>query len=106
MPIEEALQKLLPMTLSKNYDEFLNTAKKSNSGQITKIEFPWLKKGNKKHKDWENTVLGQIIIEKNKLFLETNSEKRTTKGKKLLLKYLGNNLHFQNTLYQMMIKNL
>lgn len=100
MPIEEALQRLLPMTLSKNYDEFLNTAKKSNSGQITKIEFPWLKKGNKKHKDWENTVLGQIIIEKNKLFLETNSEKRTTKGKKLLLKYLGNNLHFQNTLLE------
>ena len=41
MPIEEALQKLLPMTLSKNYDEFLNTAQKSQGGQITKIEFPW-----------------------------------------------------------------
>ena len=100
MPIEEALQKLLPMTLSKNYDEFLNTAQKSQGGQITKIEFPWLKKGNKKHKDWENTVLGQVIIEKNKLILETNSEKRTTKGKKLLLKYLGNTLHFQNTLLE------
>lgn len=45
-------------------------------------------------------MLGQIIIEKNKIILETNSEKRTTKGKKLLLKYLGNNLHFQNTLLE------
>lgn len=88
------------MTLSKDYDEFFDTAQKSKNGQITRIEFPWLKKGNKKHKNWENTVLGQIIIEKNKLILETNSEKRTEKGKKLLLKYLGNNIQFQNTLLE------
>ncbi len=100
MPIEEALRRLLPMTLSKDYDEFFDTAQKSKNGQITRIEFPWLKKGNKKHKNWENTVLGQIIIEKNKLILETNSEKRTEKGKKLLLKYLGNNIQFQNTLLE------
>ncbi len=100
MPIEEALRRLLPMTLSKDYDDIYNTAKKSKHSQKTRIEFPWLKKGNKKHKDWENTVLGQIIIEKNKLILETNSEKRTEKGKKLLLKYLGNNIHFQNTLLE------
>lgn len=100
MPIEEALRRLLPMTLSKDYDEFFDTAQKSKNGQITRIKFPWLKKGNKKHKNWENTVLGQIIIEKNKLILETNSEKRTEKGKNLLLKYLGNNIQFQNTLLE------
>ena len=100
MPIEEALRRLLPMTLSKDYDEFYKTAQKSKDRQIKRIQFPWLKKGNKKHKDWENTVLGQVIIEKGKLILETNSEKRTEKGKKLLLKYLGNNIQFQNTLLE------
>ena len=100
MPIEEALRRLLPMTLSKDYDEFFDSAKKSKNGQITHIEFPWLKKGNKKHKDWEKTVLGQVIIEQGRLVLETNSEKRTEKGKKILLKYLGNNILFQNTLLE------
>jgi len=68
MPIEEALRRLLPMTLSKDYDEFFDSAKKSKNGQITHIEFPWLKKGNKKHKDWENTVLAKLSLSKAGLF--------------------------------------
>lgn len=57
-------------------------------------------KGNKKHKAWENTVLGHITVHKNRLVLETNSEKRTGKGKKLLTKYLGEKITFQQTLLE------
>lgn len=64
------------------------------------MEFPWLIKGNKKHKDWGNTVMGHITILQSKLILETNSEKRTKKGKKLLTKYLGDSIHFQQTLME------
>jgi hypothetical protein len=44
--------------------------------------------------------MGNITIKKNKLILETNSLERTEKAKKLLIKYLGNNIEFQKTLIE------
>jgi len=98
--IEEALTCLLPLTLLKKTYSFLESAKRNKLGNITSIEFPWLIKGNKKHDDWENTIMGHVTITKNKVILETNSEKRTQKGKKLLAKYLGDKIHFQQTLME------
>lgn len=100
MDIEEALYHLLPLTLLKNPEQILESAKRNKSGKITELDFPWLKKGNKKHPEWENTILGHVAINKKKLILETNSEKRTQKGKKLLTKYLGDNIRFQKTLLE------
>lgn len=100
LPHEEALTRLLPMTLSNDPEEFLHDAKRTQSGKITRIDCPWLKKGNKTHKDWDNTVLGNIVIEENKLILETNSEERTKRGKKLLSKLLGDAISFQQTLIE------
>lgn len=98
--IEEALNSLLPLTLLKKADQFLESAERSKDGKIKKLDFPWLIKGNKKHKDWETTIMGNITIHGNKLILETNSEKRTQKGKKLLTKYLGDKVLFQQTLME------
>jgi hypothetical protein len=97
---EEGLNRLLALTLEKNPKEFLQEAKKDKSGRIRRIEFPWLVKGNKKHKGWSNTVYGQIIIDQDRLILETNSQERTEKGKKLLSKYLGDAITFQKTLIE------
>jgi hypothetical protein len=97
---EEALHALLPLTLSKDAQEFLDDAKRSKSGAIQKINIPWLKKGNKKHKGWNNTVMGQITLQENRLILETNSAERNQRGKKLLTKYLGDAISFQKTLIE------
>jgi hypothetical protein len=94
----EIFQKLLPLTLSKDPNEFLTDAEYNSSGDIIKINFPWLKKGNKQNKHWDNTVMGDILIEGNRLILETNSEMRIEKGKKLLSKYLDNHIKFEKTL--------
>lgn len=97
---EAALQHLLPLALSNDPEEFLRDAKRISSGEVKGIELPWLKKGDAKHKSWNNTVLGHVLIKKDKLILETNSEKRTQKGKKLLTKYLGAAIAFQQTLIE------
>lgn len=96
----EVFNKLLPLTLSEDPDEFLCDAELNSSGDVNKIDFPWLKKGNKLHKSWDNTVMGHMVVEGNRLTLETNSENRTEKGKQLLKKYLGNDIVFQQTLLQ------
>jgi hypothetical protein len=98
--IEEVFKKLLPLTLSKDQDEFLEDASRDESGVVKSIEFPWLKKGNKKNKDWDNTVMATIKIEQGRLILESNSMERTEKGKELLFKYLGTDISFQQTLIE------
>ena len=97
---EETLVRLLPITLSKDPLEFLQEATRNKSGEIKKLEFPWLKKGNKKLKELNNTLMGRISITDNRLILETNSERRTEKAKKLFHKYLGESIQFQKTLIQ------
>ena len=97
---EEALSHLLPLTLEKSSKEILQGARKDKSGTIKRIEFPWLVKGNKKHKGWNNTVYGHIIIDQDRLILETNSQERAQKGKKLLSKYLGEAITFQQSLIE------
>ena len=94
---EEALNKLWPLSLSKNVQAFLQDAIEYND---TEIKFTWSKKGNKKNKSWDNTILGHITIDGNKLTLETNSEKRAKRGKKLLNKYLGDTIHFEQALVE------
>lgn len=103
---EEALNKLLPLTLSGDIEEFLSDAERDKSGVIQQIKIPWLKKGNKKHKSWDNTVMGRIVIEKGSITLETNSDKRTERGKKLLNKHLSDTIHFQRTITESTEKRL
>ena len=97
---ELAADKLLPLTLSANSGEILLNAKRDDSGCITRIDMNWLKDDNKQNKAWNNTIMGHIIIEPNRLTLETNSENRTVQGKELLEKYLGKAILYQNTLIE------
>jgi hypothetical protein len=97
---EDTLSCLMSMTLSDDPKEFLKDAKRTKTDEIIEIQFPWLKKGNKKHKQWDNTLCGDVIIKKGKLILKTNSAERAEKGRKLLVKLLGENIEFQKTLIE------
>ncbi len=97
---EAALKCLLPMALTDNAEEFLSDATRDDSGNVTHIEFPWLKKGNSKHKSWQSTIMGYITINKGKLKLDTNSQQRCQQGSDLLKEFLGNHIQFQKTSIQ------
>ncbi|CAM4451886.1 MAG: hypothetical protein LEGION0398_MBIBDBAK_00762 [Legionellaceae bacterium] len=97
---EETLKQVLPLALSKHPEEFLEDAKRDKNGHIKRIELPWLKKGNKRHHHWSNTILGHLVIEQGKLILETNSERRAERGKKLLITSLGDAIVFQKMLIE------
>lgn len=97
---EEALNRLLPLTLEDDPSGFLTNAKRDKSGVIKQLEFSWLKKGNKHHKEWDNTVMGHITAEAGRLILETNSENRAQIGRELLSEYLGEDICFQQTLIE------
>ena len=97
---QEAFKKLMPLTLSHDPNEFLSKAKKDKEGNFQRIEFSWIKYGNKQFKEWKNTILGHITIHKNHLRIEVNSEKRGKKIQRLIKKYLKNDAVYQNTLIE------
>lgn len=97
---EEAFNHLKPLTFEEDPDDFLHEAKKDKSGAIKEIQFPWIKKGNKLHKSWDNTILGHITLEHGRLILETNSYERAQQGKKVLSQCLGDAVTFQKTLIE------
>ena len=97
---EDAFNHLRPLTFKEDPEEYLREAKKDKSGAIKQIQFPWIKEGNKIHKEWDNTILGHITLEKDRLILEINSQERSQKGRKLLSKYLGDAIMFQQSLIE------
>jgi exosome complex RNA-binding protein Csl4 len=104
--VQEAFEKLLPITAADDKKYLLSEAKKDREGNIISIEFPWLKgaiapdkanklnKVNKMHKTHNfnmegSVILGNITIERKKLVAEVNSKERSNVLEILLKDYLG-----------------
>lgn len=85
---ESALEALHKLCFNHTKDELLEMAKKDKKGNIKSVEFPWLAKGNKKHKSWDNTVLGHIYIDKTRMAVEVNSKERAKKFQTQLKKLM------------------
>jgi hypothetical protein len=56
-----------------------------------------MKKGNEKHRSWDNTILGNITIEGGKLIVDVNSEKRSETIRTEIAKRLGDDAVLQNS---------
>lgn len=79
-----AFAALCPLCLTSTAEDLLADAESDASGNLHKIEFSWQKKGNKKHKEWNNTVLGHIRIDGKTMNIEVNSENRAQKIRSLV----------------------
>ncbi len=67
---------------------------------MSEVEFSWLKKGNKKHKSWSNIVLGHLKIDKAKLLVDVNSEKRAKKFQSELKKRIKDGVRYKTTVIE------
>ena len=85
---QEAFAALKSLCIDSTEDELLQEAEFNATGELYRIEFPWLKKGNAKHKSWDNTILGQIRIKDHQLAVEVNSDKRAQQFQKQIKKLL------------------
>jgi len=103
---QEALHQLLPLALSDNPEEFLEEAKKNKQGQFTQIKLPWLKSGNQQHAEWDNTLMGHMIIGTDKITVEVNSKIRAEAISKLINDHLGDAVSYQKTVVGSIAKKL
>jgi len=86
---DAAFEALAPLARGISKRELLGNAKLNEDGTLLSVEIPWLKQGNRTHKDWENTVLGNIRISGRSLVVDVNSEKRAAKIRHEIEQRLG-----------------
>jgi len=87
--IEAAFEALAPLAKGVAKEELLQDATFDAEGRLKKIEFDWLKKGNKKQSSWETTVLGHVVLEGATLKADVNSATRARRLQKEMRKRLG-----------------
>ncbi len=85
---QTAFAALKQLCINSTEDELLADAEFTAAGRLRSVEFPWLKKGNAKHKSWDNTVLGNIKIKGRRLTAEVNSDERAQQLRRLIEKLL------------------
>ena len=70
-------------------------AKTDTKGRIVEADITWTKQGNKKIASYDNTILGEIKINKKKLTIQVNSAERAVIIRKKIEKKLGTNVKFK-----------
>jgi hypothetical protein len=60
-----------------------------------RCSLPWLKRGNRQHKSWNNTVLGHIEIAPSRLVAQVNSDERAAKLRSIVTKVMGKAARFR-----------
>lgn len=87
-------------SLSLYQEGILEDATHDENGNLLEVSFDWMRKGNKKHKNWDNTVLGSLTIKGQTLTAEVNSEKRAKKIKSEIAKRLGKRATFKRAVHE------
>lgn len=70
-------------------EELLEEAEFDPEGVLWKVEIDWTRKGNRKMKSWDNTVLGHLRIEGRSLVARVNSAERAARLRREIEKRLG-----------------
>jgi hypothetical protein len=94
---EQAFQTLAPLCVHQDADSLREEAELDANNNVHTIHFVWSKKGNSLSKGLDNTTLGHISIEGNKMTVEVNSEAREKKIKQEIEKRLSSHCTYKAT---------
>jgi SEC-C motif len=97
---EEAFEALAPLALGRSKKDLLWDAEFADDDKLHGVQFDWLKKGNRTHAAWDNTIMGTIKISARSLVAEVNSEKRAKRLRAEIEKRLGRAAVHRSTLAQ------
>lgn len=84
----EAFERLRPLATIGD-EAHISDETYDGEGALTKAELSWIKQGNRKHKDWDNTILGRLELDGSRLVVEVNSARRRDRIAKEIAKRLG-----------------
>ncbi|MGZ8403661.1 MAG: hypothetical protein ACXWVR_10465, partial [Rhodoplanes sp.] len=93
-PPQAAFDALMHLALDELDEDLLADATRDSEGKLTGVRFTWKKRRNKKHAEWDNTVLGSIEIDGRRLNAEVNSEARADAIRKKIETALGEDVRY------------
>jgi hypothetical protein len=85
----------LARTFDDDVTHLLSNATMNAAGELQAVTLPWSKTGNRMHKDWGNTTLGMIEIDRDRLQVQVNSERRSRRIEREIAKRLGADAVFE-----------
>jgi hypothetical protein len=94
---QEAFDALKHLALDATDEDLLEGAERAADGSLLRVEFQWLKSGNRVHKSWSNTTLGTIEIDRGRLSVHVNSDRRAAKVKRIVSAALGAQARYLTT---------
>jgi hypothetical protein len=86
----EAFDRLRPLATLRG-EAHVDDERYDAVGEIEAAVLTWLKAGNRKHKDWDNTTLGTLRLDGSRLVIEVNSAKRRKRIAREISKRFGSN---------------
>ena len=88
VPVAEAVERLTRLATLRG-DVHIADEVRDAAGTFVAATLTWIKAGNRKLKDWDNTTLGTLRLEGSRLVVEVNSSRRRRRIEKEIAKYLG-----------------
>lgn len=85
----EAFERLRPLATLRG-EAHIDGEIYDGAGVITAAELTWIKTGNRRHEDWDNTTLGTLRLNGSSLVVEVNSARRRDRMAKEIAKRFGN----------------
>lgn len=88
VPAAEAAERLAPLATLRG-ELHVSEEVHDADGALRSATLTWLKAGNRKMKDWDNTTLGTLRVSESSLVVEVNSARRRRRIEKEIAKHLG-----------------
>ena len=88
VPVAEAVERLTPLATLRG-DVHIADEVRDAAGTLTAAALTWIKAGNRKIKDWDNTTLGTLHFDGSRLVVEVNSARRRRRVEREIAKRLG-----------------
>ncbi len=94
---QQAFDKLAGLAEMEAPEDLRADAVLDGEGRIVRAEIPWSKPGNRMHESWDNTLLGRLVIDGDKLTVNVNSEARAAAIRREIEERLGSGARYRTT---------
>jgi hypothetical protein len=88
VPAAVAVERLTPLAMLRD-EAHITDETYDATGALCSATLTWIKAGNRKMKDWDNTTLGTLRVNESQLVVEVNSARRRRRIEKEIAKRLG-----------------
>lgn len=91
---ERAFDRLADLEVMRSPGAREGDVERDATGKLLRATVTWQKRGNRRMRTWENTILGRLAIEGTSLTVEVNSNERAKKIRKEIERRLGDGVTF------------